>query len=458
MKIRNNAPEIYSTFQDQALRAPSIEDGNVPAGELQGKIFTSEITLADDYSISYIAALSFAPTANLRETGTLNTYTFVITYTATLEPAPATNPGFFGSNIIKEGDPFTVKSPSSINAHDWVRGYISKINNVSFTVLGSVYTYTYTLSCTVTQGQPLDMKAGDRFSWNRQLYQDPSTFNDANPPINLSVSYDKNTSDLYFYWDDANQESRKYRIMAREVDDPSNYFIYYVNGLEQNPDVSLTPFLGGGTITTIKINKPVNNIASPKMLDIKGAGSGALAVMYPGSDGSLTINEFTVYDATVGTNDIYVYSDKPITKYFGNKDWPTPNLFSYIDGLPVLLGTSDFYVDNYTQVNPGNNRYLKLDVRRADGGLINITPAWRSSILNTKVSTHDGVLKVSGGSYIGKIIASPKKTSDRARFYADPAIFGAFLPGTMWAFSVSAIYDEINKLYTEWSTEEYIKF
>jgi len=68
------------------------------------------------------------------------------------------------------------------------------------------------------------------------------------------------------------------------------------------------------------------------------------------------------------------------------------------------------------------------------------------------------ILKSIGGSYTGKVIAFPKKTQERARFYADPNYWGSFSSGTTWAFSVSAIYDEINKLYTEWSTEEYVKF
>jgi len=454
MRIRNNAPEIYSNFQDQVLRSPSIEDGNVPSGELQGKIFTSELTSADDYSVSYEASLLTAPTSQISVTGELSTFTFIVEYDATLETS-ATNPGLYGSNIIKDGDTFVVKS----STHDWVRGYIAKVTDISFTIAGSTYSYTYTLTCVITQGQPLDMESGDVFAWNRRLFQDPSTFNNAVPPINLSVSHDRNTGDLYFYWDDVNQESRKYRIMARDVSDPTNYFVYNVTGLDQNPDISLTPFVGGGGITTIKINRTAGNIAGPKLLDIKGTGTGGLASMIPDIDGNLTINEFTVYDATVGTNQIYVYSQKTIAQYpNGNPTWPAPYLFSYIDGLPVLLGTSDFYVDNKTFPVPGNGRYLRLDVRRADGGLINITPAWRSSILNTKIKTHDGILKSSGGSYTGKVIAFPKKTQERARFYADPNYWGSFSSGTTWAFSVSAIYDEINKLYTEWSTEEYVKF
>jgi hypothetical protein len=451
MRIRNNAPEIYSDFQDQSLRPPSVEDGNIPAGTLQGKIFTSEITPTDDYSVSYDATV-FSVSSTLRETGNLNVFTFVIKYVATLSASPATNPGLFGSNLIKNGDPFLVKS----SANDWVRGYIGNVENISFIAVGPTYTYTYMLNCAVIQGDPLVLEAGDTFYWNRQLYQDPSTFNNAVPPINFSASYDRNTQDLYFYWDDVNQESRKYRIMARDTTAPSNYFIYEVPGIVQNPDVSIKAFVGAGVVTTLKIENPGTDAACEKTIEFIGSTSIGLTRL--NDKGELIINEFTVYDATVGTNTIYVYSNKTVDYFSTGQGWPVPLGLSYIDKLPSLLGTSDFYVDSVTQVYPGNDRYLAINVKRADGfGSIVITPAWRSSILNTKIYTHDGVTGA-GFPASGKIIPKLKKTSTRARFYADPNVWGTFAQGDTWAFSISAIYDEINKLYTEWSIEEYIKF
>lgn len=455
MRIRNNAPEIYSNFQDQFLRSPSVEDGNIPEGELQGKIFTSEITASDDYSVSYSAKI-VSVSSNLRETGNLSVYTFVIRYDAILSPSPATNPGLFGSNLIKNGDPFVVAVPSG----DWVRGYIGSVKDITFTPAGSTYTYTYTLECAVTQGEPLTIKAGDLFDWNRQLYQDPSTFNNAVPPINFSASYNRDTQDLYFYWEDVNQESRKYRIMARDVSSPSNYFIYTVPGKDQNAKISVKPFVSAGVITTYKIEDPGTNAANIKALNIIGSGTGAVAYTYLNDKGELLINEFTVYDANVGGSEIFVYSEKPIydaiTTY---RDWPIPNLGSYVDKLPSLNSTSDFVIDGVSVVG-GNNRYLMITLKEAETfNSLNIMPAWRSSILNTKIHTHDGVVNVNNGTgYTGKVIARAKETSQRPNFYADPVYWGSFLPGTTWAFSVSAIYDEINKLYTEWSIEEYIKF
>jgi hypothetical protein len=462
MRLRNNAPEIYSTFQDQSLRPPSIEDGNVPGGELQGKIFTSEITSADDYSVSYSAVLVDIPTANLRETGTLNVFSFTVRYQAVQEPSPATNPGFFGSNLIKEGDPFLVKSAT----HDWVRGYVSNVVDVQVSNVGFIYSYIYTLSCTVTQGNPLEMKINDVFGWNRQIYQDPSTFNNAVPPINFSSSYDRNTQDIYFYWDDVNQESRKYRIMVRDTSNPSNYFFYYVKGKTQNPVISIKPFLLGGGVATYKILNPGVDAANVKSLVIKGNGSGAFAYTSLDNDGSLRFDEFIVYDVNVGTNQIYVYANKTVSfttqTSFVYNDWPTPYLRSYAENLPAHTPSSgtDYYVSGNSQVYPGNNRYFVLNLTDANTGSNPMfSLAWKNQVLNTKIKLHTGIRTVTTGTgYSGKAVASAKESLSRARFYVDPDLFSSFPTGSTWAFSVSAIYDEINKLYTEWTPEEYIKF
>jgi len=461
MKLRDNTSPIYSFYQDQSLRAPSIENGNPPDGELQGKIFTSELTSADDYNVSYIALVS-SVSSTIRETGNLNVYKIVIDYSAVLESG-ATNPGLYGSNIIRNGDPFLIESTT----HDWVRGYINNVDDISFTIAGSTYNYTYTLSCTIIQGDPLSLTTSDSFKWNRKLYQDESTFKDAYPPKNFSASYDRNTQDLYFYWDDVNKESRRYRIMARDTSDPSNYFFYYVKGKTQNPAISIKPFLLSGGVATYKILDPSTDAASIKSLTIKGTGSGAFAYTSLNDDGSLRIDEFTVYGVNVGTNQIYVYSDKTVSFTFPNsfvyEGWPIPYLRSYVENLPAHTTTSgtDYFVSANSQVYTGNNRYFVLNLTDANTGVNpSFSLAWANQVLNKKIKLHTGILtSLTGSGYGEKAIASPKKSSDRARFYVDPdLVLLPFLPGSTWAFSVSAIYDEINKLYTEWSTEEYIKF
>lgn len=459
MKLTSNTPGIFSRYQDISIKAPSIEDGNAPANDIkQGKIYTSEIDTADGYDVDYSAAITNVK-STVYTTGTNFIYNIDIQYVATFQSITATDPGFYGSNIFKAGEAFVING----QANDWVRGYIASINEITPTITSPTQiTFDVKLACTVIQGDPMAISVNDMFLWKRQIYQDESTFNEAFVPVNLSATFDKTTNKGYFYWDDINEESRRYILSLRNTTSTGTPTpkLVEVNGKVAN---TATSFLAFNT-NTIKILDAGEPGSSNKSLIIKGSGTGAAGITRRDENGKLIINGFTFYNAVVGSNIIYVYSDGPILtagnqSVAGNVSYPFPNFNTYVEGLPPLSATTDYYVDTIG-VPPGvpaTGRYLSLGLNSTlTGAPITITAAWRNSMLNKKIKTHDGVLLTSAGTgYAGKVIVAEEQLPTRTRWYHNPAIYGSLAPGT-YAWTVCAIYDEINKLYTEWAPEEYI--
>jgi len=322
-------------------------------------------------------------------------------------------------------------------------------------------TYTYNLQCSIIQGNSMTITTGDDFVWKRSLVMDEANFEEANYPINLRSSLNYNTRELFFYWDNVNKESREYRLSFRFSLSslPPNYTIIKVHGNTANPKTELTAFSNGSNsqISCIRIDDPGIDMNSNRTINIKGNGTGALFATMLDNNGSLMINDFYVYDCTIGTNKLEIVSEKMRPEF--KAQYPKPNNHSYIEGLPVLGTHKYFFVDNI--VSTAYNTYT-VDVFDAETGLpIVITAAWKNSILNTYIKTHDGVYAINlGNGYTGNLKAEVKKIPDNVQAYVDPQIPGSVIPGigTDWAWSVSAIYDDTNKKYTGWAPEDYIHF
>jgi hypothetical protein len=453
MKLNKNTPNIFSKYQEFGLRAPSIEDGNISGDGIKGKILTSEISANEGYANDYTASIISVTSAE-RETGNKFSAYITIEYTVTIVPT-ATNPGYFGSDIIKENDPFVI---TSLNK-DYVRGIISKITNVSFSSIGFNYTYTYTLLCALNQGDPVFIAAGENFVWKRQMFQDGTTYNEATPPSNISASFNKNTNDVYFYWDIVNQNTREHLIQIREsnVSDSPAYINFKVYGNTANSKTSIKPFVNDITtdISTFQILSPGEDMNSNRSIDIIGTGSGALWETVLDNNGSLMINEFSVYDAPIGSSSIFIYVRETRPEY---SDYPSPNVNSFIEGLPVLGSTKNFYVGVKNVIS---SRQYELEVYDVSTGLpVIITPAWSASVINTKIKTHDGIRKINNGTGYNstKIRANVKVIPDNVKAYWDSSILGVLPPGqTLMAWKVSSVYDEDNKNYTAWTEEDYIQ-
>jgi hypothetical protein len=462
MSLNQNTPNIFLKYQELALRNPSIEDGNSVSGELQGKIYTSEVTTDDDYSVDYSAAVLSASLSQA-ETGNLYSTVLQVGYTATFAGATATNPGFYGSELIKENDAFTVQSANK----DYVRGIISKITGLTATSIDpTTYQYTYTLLCTINQGDPVTISSSDTFYWKRQVYQDKDNFDDTFSPINLSSSFlprsgiTGHAGDLYFYWDDVNQNARNHRIMLRDSDTSLNptYFIIDVYGNYANPDTSLTAYSDPLTtdVSTIKINQQGIGMNSNRMVNIVGTGTGAKWATRLDDEGRLMINEFIAYGYTAGTSTITVFAEKTRKEYDG---YPISNVSSYVSGLPALGSTTVFAV---SAVNPLTAREFEIDLIDAvTGQPIVITSAWGNSLIRKKIYTHDGVYRLGTGTNYGQtVLATVKKIPNTARAYIDaeiPAGLTGLTGGSVWAWAVSSTFDESQKTYSAWSPESYIK-
>jgi uncharacterized delta-60 repeat protein len=321
--------------------------------------------------------------------------------------------------------------------------------------------YTYKLQCSIIQGDSMNIAPKDSFLWKRSLVMDKANFNEANPPINLSGSLNYDTRELFFYWENVNKESREYRLSFRYSQESASpiYTIIKVHGNTANPITSLSPFINTSntSISCIRINDQGIDMNSNRTIDIKGTSSNAIFATYLDNAGSLIKNEFYVYDCIVGTSKVYLVSEKMRPEY--PSQYPVPNSHSYAEGLPLLNDNTDFFIDSVISLS--YNQY-EVDIYDAKTGLpIVITPAWQSAALNTYIKSHDGIYYINlGTGYDGDIKAEVKKIPDNVQAYIDPQIPGSVVPapGTTWAWAVSAIYDDINKQYTEWSPEDYIHF
>ena len=455
-KLIINVPDALLKAQDLLLRTPSIEDGS-SGDALQGKIYTSELSADDKYSVNYTSPITQVDFQNVK-TGNFYIVNIHCSYLAQQASISATNPGLYGSELIKAGEPFTIACTTS----DYIRGIVVEIVNIVPTLIQSSYPeiwqYNFELQCMIAQGNPKEITPGQLIIWKRQRYQDPSTFNDATPPINLTASFNSTTKEIFFFWDDVNQSSRYYTVQLRDTFNSNNPYIYKlkVHGPLSNTDTSLRAFVNNGDVKTIQIIEPGLGLNSNRSLVIKGTGTGAIWATRLDNEGALMINEFEVTGGSGAT--LNLFSRKTKKEYNG---YPVPTVNSFVEGLPSLGTTTNFYISSVS----GSGRSISINLLDADTGLPTvITPAWLTNVVGSEIKTHDGVYKIQTGSgYNYRTLVSVKTIPNGVRAYWDP-VFGeptnsapfGYSTTKIWAWSVSATYDEINKLYTEWTEEEYI--
>ena len=337
MSLRNNTPNIYEQYRKQGNATPSIEDGNPTDNTLQGRIFTSEVTTADGYSIDYLASVvSVVANSTTGSTGNNYTYTITLTYAITLESG-ATIPGFFGDNIIIAGEPFLIQTPNII------RGMVNRITSAPPpTVVGSVYTYVVGLDCTITQGDPSTISTGSIFLWKTNYYTENTNFQNAYPPVKVESTYNQATGEVFFYWKNINELSYSYNLDIRNTGPfpwPQQYI--RVPGNTANPKTVLTPFIAtiGGAINAVKISDPGVDCSGERSVKFIGPGSGAVWGTTLDDQGSLLINEF---------DDPQFLGVGAITTPFQATSSGQP-----IDqiGLPVQVTSAGQPLDNFTWSN-----------------------------------------------------------------------------------------------------------
>lgn len=414
--------DLLKQFSDLLNSVPAIEDGN--ATDAQGDLHTSEVSpnfVTDGYQYNdYRLPITFSEVLSA-DTGNDSNICLKVQYSVILFTG-ATAPGRFGPNILKENDRFYITSVDQ----DYVHGSILEIQNETFTTAvipaGTLYTIEYTIVCGIEDGDPYLIEPGHILSLNTQVYDYAENESQNLPIINLRSSLNKNTGEMFFYWNDVLQDVKRYRIMFRHGDHsfvPDAFFID-VFGKNVNSSISVTPFIIGGTIKTMKINDPGIGLITNRSFDIIGAGTGEEWATNLWEDGSLLINEFQVYDVDTSNGDIYCKSNN--TK--GYLGWPLPAVNSYVSGLNPFNAVSDYGILSVTPLS--SNRYFKIRVYDATTG-VTVVPdlAWKNGMISNKIQTHDGVYKLKTGTgYDEYTQVSLKVLPDGINAYIDPIIHG----------------------------------
>jgi len=462
MRLSSNTPKFFQAVQDQTFDLPPIEDGNT-LGTNQGIIYTSEVeNIIWSYfpNQSYVTTVGSAPTYLYSKDGSIYTVSFDISYTVMLEPG-STNPGAYGSQLINDGDIFTITS----SGKDYIRGFVSGIGEVTYVEDYSAYTYTYKIYATIMQGNPKKIAAGDTFSWNRKLFLDENNKNTSDIS-GIIASYDKQSGEIFLQWDENSNNVVGHKIFLRRSTDISNSYIINAPGTKINTNAVLIPYVNSteGSISCVQIVDPDANLAFNREVIIQGSGTGSRWATDIDINGSLLISSYRIYDAAVGSNTISVLSPKVAPATLSRSGgYMLPFAGTYVGGLTSLSGTNHFYVGSVTGAT-ANNKFFQIELYDAQTGLpVVITDTWKNSVLSKNIRTHDGVFRVSTGTgYTGSAgtAAFIKPIPDNIKWYWDP-IYGAIgSTGQTWVCSVATGYVEQTgttgtKTFTQWSIENY---
>lgn len=386
-KITKNTPAIFERYQAQSQRNADIEDGNTVNNTAQSKIWTSDISSVDGYTTNYAAPIIslFPPISN---TGQIWNYVIQIDYDATLQ-AGGSNPGFFGSNLLKANDNFIIGG----QGHDWVKGFINKILDISYSGGPSTYTYNYTLFVTIVDGEPLKVKSGtSTFYWNRQIADNPESLENKSPD-SISVSYNPTSHETKLFWKDYNQTAKRHIVKIRDTSNTDTLQLKYLPtfGNLINFNGKLEPIIDANTgdVSTVKIVDPGFDFTHPRRIEFIGDGRGAIFLATPYTfNGSLPIHDYEVVGVSTGTGDILVKS-KQTYPIWG---WPLPVQDAYIEGLPTIV-FDKYKVSSVTQVND-NLFVVSLDYPENSGVSVSIPLSWTATVVNSTIKIHNGIQRV----------------------------------------------------------------
>lgn len=385
--INKNTPAIFQRYQEQTQRNADIETGNTVNDSTQSKIWSSDVTVADGYSVNYSAAISSISPV-IQKAGDTWNFLITINYNATIQSG-GTNPGFFGSNLLKVNDNFIIGG----TGHDWVKGFVNKIVSISNVGGPPTYTYTYVLFVTVVDGLPLKVTAGtSTFYWNRQIADNPEN-REFQPPSELSFSYNPSTHESKLFWKDSSQVAKRHIVKIRDINNTDILQLIYIKtyGNRMNFTGSIVPFIDATTtdISTIKIVDPGVDFIHPRRIEFIGDGVGSIFLATPYSfTGSLPIHDYEVVGISVGANTISIRSKKTYAEW----GWPLPVISAYIEDLPGIA-FSNYKVASVTQVSD-NLFTVFLDYAENSGISVIIPIGWLTTVLNSTIKIHNGCQRV----------------------------------------------------------------
>ena len=442
MKRQNNKISDGQRYLDINLTVNPIETGNTPAGNInQGSIYTSE--LKDGYVNSYEGIVISITSEKIR-TGSKNFFIFNVRYIVnSLLPN-----GWFGNNLINEGEPFTVLNSSSGINFNYVKGFIVKIvSKTENTVMGAD-TYTYSLMCSITDGDISNLLygGGQIFKTNRRLFLEETKYK---PPINLYSTINEVNNKTLLFWQDTTDLAVGYQVRIRSSNLVSYDVIHHARGNHAEFKGSVIPLMFNppygiaGQVTTLKfIDVGLGCSFNTIPLNFATSATPPVAALYTNECGSLLIKTCEIKEIlSVGTN----YVDINVKIKDGNTTYPiTPN--SYID-LPFLGRTENAYVYSILMLN---NYYATIRVYFEKFSFTSVDIA-KKELLNKKAAIH--IVNITSlGSGLTK---PPKIYYDKYPTNTKFVWPTVLVPGTYY-FSVSTFYDCNKKTYSEWSPEEVI--
>lgn len=440
MRPQNSKTSVGQRELDSNLSVNPFEDGNTPVNNLnQGVIYTSEIE--EGYNNAY-EAYTISITSEKTRTGNNNFFKISLFYQVNAELPN----GWFGNNLLNEGDPFSIINGSSSIDFNYIKGYIVQILNKSVTTVGFTATYTYTLLCSITEGDVSNLlpSGGQVFKTNRRIFSKETKYV---PPVNLYSTTKEGSNKTLFFWEDTTDLAVSYQVRVRSADLVTYDYINHASGNHAEflgsvePLMFEPPFGIAGEVTTFKfIDKGLGCSTDGVRLNFTTSGIAPDGKLYTTKCGSLLTKVGEVKEVVAyGTN----YAELNIKIKDGNSTYPIePN--NYID-LPIESKTKNAYVYSITMLN---DYYANVEVVFENFSFTSYGDAERQ-ILNKSIEFH-----VANITSLGSGLTKPPK------IYYDkyPTNTKFVWPNTLTAgtyyWSVAACYDCDQKTYSEWSPEE----
>lgn len=441
---RNQQKSSFSTVQDtdRFLIVSPVEDGNTPLDLInQGYIYTSESIDDYFYDTEYSSPiLSFVSRRSTTNVGYV--YEIVVEYTAKEAPS-ATNPGLYGSNLIKKGDFFTI---TSINdSHSYINGAVIDILDIAVNgPVADTYTYEYNLLCNINSGDPLLIEVNDNFIWKRRIYTDSSNEPVKAYPSNLLATL--KPDGIYFRWTDSTDIAFKYNLRIREknISDGGGLTYFNVTGLRANGnnDILLKPFLGttgsyDKKISTVKIENVGTYYSVNPIVKIIGTGTGANVQCKLTDNGSLHKDLYRVYYADYTTGTVRIQA---------NEHTFIPEESSYVENL-----SGDLFVKTKSDLG---NRNWEITFAKSTGEDFTFDSSFANQIIDRQIYVHSGIIVLNGGNDYRRIAYTEIKKYSTEDIYFVPS---GILPAGEYYWSVCSIFNPNNKTYSEWTPETYIQ-
>lgn len=433
-----------------------IEDGNTPANSTnQGYLYTSEINDNSGYEDAYKAQI-YSIQQEKELTGNSFYYILEVGYVLENDTPLATPTGFFGSNLIKNGDPFTITTNGGIT-FNYIKGYVvNVIDTYPGTSSWPSEIIMYKLRIAITEGDLSILATGipiptyeGVFCTNRRMFKDNLT----QAPVNLNAYVDTQSDKVLFSWVDPTNLAVSYKLRLRSEDTFVND-IFVVTGNNPNFIGVLEPILEGGSLKSVKIIEPgysfslANNVYGGSPINVicnDGASFVPLVFLYPDNCGSLTIDDWLITDVTnISSNQITCVLSK-------NNNSNSPYAFNYpADTMYVEFGNEigTGYVITSSLLNDKFSTTIKL----LDSISYTLAQA-KEMLIGKNIKIHTGVWNTSGSSNITKIKFSYDKYREGTKYFLPKLLFNLiYNPGTYY-FSVSSVFDCKQKTYSEWSEE-----